>query len=94
MPARASNLTNYVLQVAIKQAERTQRQFAQVHGFNEIRISEIINRTHHPATDEEKRRIARALKQSVAALFPPVSAASDRRSVRGNGRALTAKELR
>jgi transcriptional regulator with XRE-family HTH domain len=61
---------NVPLKMAILTTTGTQRRFAKLCGISEIRISQIVNRTDGPATDDEKRRIARALRVPVERLFP------------------------
>lgn len=68
------------LKIAIVSSNRTQRRVALAARLAETRLSDIIRGRGAPATDDEKTRIARALRSSVSRLFrapaPTVAPAS------------------
>lgn len=61
---------NLPLKVAILDHDLTQRELAQRIGIPETRLSEIVRLRGVAASRDEQRRIARSLRQPIAALFP------------------------
>jgi predicted XRE-type DNA-binding protein len=72
MSTQKSDL-NVTLKKAILTIGKRQRAVAAEAGIPETRLSEIVNRRMTPATDDEKKALARALHATVARLFPSSS---------------------
>lgn len=68
------HLLNVPLKVAILSRALTQRRFARRVGIDETRLSHIVRGHGVAVTADEKRRIARALRQPIATLFPAADA--------------------
>ena len=65
---------NAELKIAILRSRfRTQSNVARKMGISDYRLSRIIH-GYLPATDDEKKRLAKLLRQPVDALFPGVAA--------------------
>lgn len=60
--------TNVALKVAIVQSGYTQRAVARRAGMSELRLSQIVN-LRIPATGDDRRALAKALRCSQASLF-------------------------
>ncbi len=73
MTSRKTN-TNVALKVAILTSGLTQRAVAQRAGMGELRLSQIVC-LRIPASPEDRRALAKALKRSQSSLFPADSEA-------------------
>lgn len=69
------NTMNVALKVAIVRSRRTQRALSKVTRIPEVRVSDIVRGKPPVATPIEREALAKALRCSVAELFPEPEAA-------------------